>query len=257
MADRPGAQIELISVCEIRYVGTLEQVNREDNTVTLTKVSVFGTEDRATGENAVPGTDGIFDVIVFRGADIKKLVVYDNVVDSAIVYKTPSARPNSSRGRDHQPNNQFSHQNRGGYNRGGRGGSVYDNNYNNRSERGRRGGGGGRFYNGGRNRREEHTGKEFIVAMRSGSGGPKEKYQDDFDFSRGKEEFEKTKKELGEKADEDKKAYNKSSFFDNISCGQRENRLGRDEMKKADAETFGAEMVGSMRNFRRRGRYRR
>ncbi|TPP40674.1 Scd6-like Sm domain family protein [Leishmania donovani] len=93
--------------------------------------------------------------------------------------------------------------------------------------------------------------------------GATEKFEGDFDFAKCREEFEKKKSEF-EKAKEDAKshakAYDKSSFFDTISCDQKEkNSMNRAEMRKADTETFGSEMVSSMRGFRRgrggRGRY--
>ncbi|CUF14688.1 Hypothetical protein, putative [Bodo saltans] len=115
---------------------------------------------------------------------------------------------------------------------------------------------------GGAPRPEAHTGRDFVVA----TGEAKEQFKEEFDFSKSKEAFE-TKKNEFEKAKEDARAaaraYDKSSsFFDNISCETKEPkgpRMDREETKKADTETFGSEMVGSIRGFRRgrggRGRY--
>lgn len=171
--------------------------------------------------------------------------------------------------------------NRGGWNhgRGGGGRGFYDSNYSRDRRGGGRGGrGGGRggygnyddrprnYGEGGRGnggnhralRSDGHTGKEFRVGA-LGQKDIQDNFSGDFDFSRGKEEFEMKKKEFEEQnLNKPTKAYNKSdSFFDHISCDQKESRLGRDEMKKTDTETFGSDMVGNMRSFRRRGRFRR
>ena len=127
--------------------------------------------------------------------------------------------------------------------------------------------GGGAHHGGGSHNRgpEAHTGRDFVVA----TGNAKEAFKEEFDFSKSQEEFEKRKNEF-EKAKEDAKKtadqYSKSSsFFDNISCETKDRKSGemrrfdRDEAKRADTETFGQDMVGSMRGFRRgrggRGRY--
>lgn len=141
-----------------------------------------------------------------------------------------------------------------------------------RYNRGGGGGGGGYSGRGGaaaigshyRRRQEGHTGQDFQPA----TGAQKEEFKEDFDFKRSQAELDAKRNEF-EKAKEDAKTYtkvyNKSSFFDNINNDQKErgqnSRVDRDEVKRADAETFGQEMVGAMRGFRRgrggRGRYNR
>lgn len=150
-------------------------------------------------------------------------------------------------------------------NNAGGGGGRYHGGHRN-YHRGGYGGGGGRGGNAGghyRRRQEGHTGMDFEPA----TGAQREEFKEEFDFTKSREEFDKKKSDF-EKAKEDAKvhakAYSKSSFFDTISCDQKEKaqgRVDREEMKKADTETFGSEMVGSMRGFRRgrggRGRYNR
>lgn len=78
-----GSKISLISKSEIRYEGILVDVNAHDSTITLDKVSFFGTEGRRPG-NDVPAMDKVFDSVVFRSSDIKDLQVYET---------TPEAQP--------------------------------------------------------------------------------------------------------------------------------------------------------------------
>lgn len=267
-----GSTITLITNSHIRYEGILGHIDGNNNTVSLTNVRVFGTEGRAKveGKVEVPPAEQLFDQIVFRGSDIKELTVYDEthnaMTDPAIVTALPSnpLRNNAVKqsvvsmrngppsghvtAQQHQ-NQQQSQQQRyshggGGFRRGGSGG---------------RGGGRGGGYRGPR-RVDTHTGQDF----RPVTGAGKQEFKDDFDFAKSREEFEKKKSEF-EKAKEDakshSKAYDRNNFFDKISCDQQDRamRLDREGMKRADAETFGSEMVSNMRGHRRgrggRGRY--
>lgn len=194
---------------------------------------------------------------------------------------TPASNNRNAHAGGNFATNNNNNNHRGGWNYGRGGGwrGFYDSNHQRDRRGGGRGGrGGGRnMYgnyddyshnyaeggrgNGGNNRQlrnDGHTGKEF----RAGAAGLKDNqktFSSDFDFSRGKEEFELKKKEFEEmNLNKPAKAYNKSdSFFDHISCDPRENRVGREEMKKTDTETFGSDMVGNMRSLRRGGYYRR
>jgi protein LSM14 len=288
MENSVGDLINLISKSEIRYEGQLHSINTEENTVSLSNVRIFGTEGRKGGVGEVPPTEQIFEFIVFRGSDIKDLTVFRDgnspqAQDPAIVEVHAPARGRGGRAGGAAGSNAVSG-GRGGrsnfyddalsYGRGGSGGANqnrrggygggryhHNNGNNNRNHhggyQGGRGGAGGNYR---RNFRDQHTGQDFQPA----AGGQVEKFEDDFDFTKSREEFEKKKTEF-EKAKEDAKthakAYNKSSFFDTVSCDQKEKTqsMNRAEMRKADTETFGSEMVSSMRGFRRgrggRGRY--
>lgn len=291
MENSVGDLINLISKSEIRYEGQLHSINTEENTVSLSNVRIFGTEGRKNGVGEVPPTDQIFEFIVFRGSDIKDLTVFRDgnspqARDPAIVeVHNPTTATATSRGRggraggagaagapsggrggrgfyDEAPS--YGRGNGGNNRRGGYGGGRYhNNNNNNRNHHGGGGYGGSRGGANGnyrRNFRDQHTGQDFQPV----TGGQVEKFEGDFDFTKSREEFEKKKTEF-EKAKEDAKshakAYNKSSFFDTVSCDQKEKTqsMNRAEMRKADTETFGSEMVSSMRGFRRgrggRGRY--
>lgn len=72
MAEFIGARISLISNSDIRYVGTLHEINSETSTVALENVSMLGTEGRRP-ENEVAPLESIYEYILFRGTDVKDL----------------------------------------------------------------------------------------------------------------------------------------------------------------------------------------
>ncbi|KAG8345868.1 Scd6 like Sm domain [Trypanosoma vivax] len=263
-----GSTISLITNSQIRYAGTLGEIDPAKNTVCLTNVSVFGTEGRAKekGQMEVPANDQLFEQIVFRGSDIKELTVFEEthnaMMDPAVVTalparnnapkSAPAPQSNHAAGSaQHKPQPQQHHQQQQHQQQSGSGGGY---------RRSGHGGGGGRGgYRAGR-RVDTHTGQDF----RPATGAAKEEFKDDFDFTKSREEFEKKKSEF-EKAKEDaknhSKAYDRTSFFDKISCDQQDRgpAFDREGMRRTDAETFGSEMVGNMRGPRRtrggRGRY--
>ncbi|KAF2837108.1 hypothetical protein M501DRAFT_996269 [Patellaria atrata CBS 101060] len=72
MSEFIGSRISLISKSDIRYVGTLHEINSEKSTVALENVISHGTEGRRPDEE-VPASDNIYEYIVFRGSDVKDL----------------------------------------------------------------------------------------------------------------------------------------------------------------------------------------
>nr|CCD16386.1 unnamed protein product [Trypanosoma congolense IL3000] len=266
-----GSTITLTTNSQIRYEGTLGHIDATKNTVSLTNVRVFGTEGRAEskGHVEVPAADQVFEQIVFRGADIEELTVFEEphgtLTDPAIVTALPSRNTTNSITNNASGNiNNNSHNNRPHQAASRHGGGHMTSNHHQKQHQQhmysggyRRGGRGG--YRGGR-RTESHTGRDFHPA----TGAAKEEFKDDFDFNKSREEFEKKKSEFEKAKEEAKnhsKAYDRSNFFDKISCDQQDRAppLDREGMKRTDAETFGSEMVGSMRGQRRgrggRGRY--
>ena len=67
-------RFNLISKSEIRYVGTLHEINPEQSTIALEDVYSFGTEARPA-KDFIPASSQKFDYIVFRGTDVKDIKV--------------------------------------------------------------------------------------------------------------------------------------------------------------------------------------
>lgn len=69
-----GQRFNLISKSEIRYIGTLHEINPEQSTIALENVYSFGTEDRKA-EKFVPPSQQKYGFIVFRGSDVKDIKI--------------------------------------------------------------------------------------------------------------------------------------------------------------------------------------
>jgi hypothetical protein len=72
--DNADNKIQIITNSEIRYRGTLYQVNPTDKTIALREVISYGTELRRT-DRVIPPVQTVYDCIVFRSTDIKELEV--------------------------------------------------------------------------------------------------------------------------------------------------------------------------------------
>ncbi|SAM03380.1 hypothetical protein [Absidia glauca] len=71
--------MKLISKSDIRYVGILQNVDTQSSSLVLGQVQSFGTEGRRGGhiQDEIPPSPSIFQYIVFRGADVKDLQVFE------------------------------------------------------------------------------------------------------------------------------------------------------------------------------------
>ncbi|KAK4983336.1 hypothetical protein LTR50_007289 [Elasticomyces elasticus] len=123
MSEFIGRTISLVSKSDIRYVGTLHEINSENSTVALENVRSYGTEGRrGSPEEEIAGSDSIYEYIVFRGSDVKHLNIEDppkeNKPPPPQVPNDPailgSARPHPQQAPQpspHPPNNQQDQQN--------------------------------------------------------------------------------------------------------------------------------------------------
>lgn len=81
-------RFNLISKSEIRYVGTLHEINPEQSTIALEDVYSFGTEGRPA-KDYIPASNQKFDYIVFRGTDVKDIKVAEDQKEN----KQPDPNP--------------------------------------------------------------------------------------------------------------------------------------------------------------------
>lgn len=78
MSEYIGSRISLISKSDIKYIGTLHEINSDNHTVALESVTSHGTEGRkGNPAEEVPGSDQIYEYIVFRGSDVKDLTIIE------------------------------------------------------------------------------------------------------------------------------------------------------------------------------------
>ncbi|KAH8694737.1 Scd6-like Sm domain-containing protein [Ilyonectria robusta] len=79
MARSYRSRISLISKSDIRYVGTLHEINSDESTVSLENVRSFGTEGRkGRPDEEISPSDQVYEYIVFRGSDVKDLRIEDH-----------------------------------------------------------------------------------------------------------------------------------------------------------------------------------
>ncbi|KAL2006038.1 hypothetical protein VTN00DRAFT_9692 [Thermoascus crustaceus] len=79
-----GQRFNLISKSDIRYVGTLHEINPEASTIALENVVSYGTEGRRgnPAEEIAPSTS-VYEYIVFRGSDVKDISVAEEKKENA------------------------------------------------------------------------------------------------------------------------------------------------------------------------------
>lgn len=82
-----GAKISVTSRSLIRYEGILAAVDPKEATISLEQVVMLGTEGRLPGHD-IPPSDEIYEVVVFKSADIEDLQVFE-----APASTSPTSRP--------------------------------------------------------------------------------------------------------------------------------------------------------------------
>ncbi|KAJ5147364.1 hypothetical protein N7526_000716 [Penicillium atrosanguineum] len=86
-----GQRFNLISKSDIRYVGTLHEINPEASTIALENVQSFGTEGRrGSSGDEIPPSSSIYEYIVFRGSDVKDISVAEEEKKEATQPEPPS-----------------------------------------------------------------------------------------------------------------------------------------------------------------------
>ncbi|KNE58717.1 hypothetical protein AMAG_18297 [Allomyces macrogynus ATCC 38327] len=80
-----GVTITLISHLDIRYEGTLDDINPETQPISLSNVRSFGTEGRKGGNpvEEIPPQEMVFPYICFRASDVKDLAVKEEMTAPA------------------------------------------------------------------------------------------------------------------------------------------------------------------------------
>ncbi|KAJ9227028.1 putative G2/M phase checkpoint control protein Sum2 [Paecilomyces variotii] len=74
-----GQRFNLISKSDIRYVGTLHEINPEASTIALENVISHGTEGRrGNPAEEIPASTSVYEYIVFRGSDVKDISVAED-----------------------------------------------------------------------------------------------------------------------------------------------------------------------------------
>ncbi|KAL2865361.1 putative G2/M phase checkpoint control protein Sum2 [Aspergillus lucknowensis] len=80
-----GQRFNLISKSDIRYVGTLHEINPEASTIALQNVVSFGTEGRrGNPAEEISPSNSIYEYIVFRGSDVKDISVAEDKKENAL-----------------------------------------------------------------------------------------------------------------------------------------------------------------------------
>lgn len=265
-----GCKISLISKHGIRYQGTLFSIHAEDHTICLNNVRCFGTEGRRAKDNLpeVPAAADVFEYIMFRGSDIQDLTVCEAnqapqapPPDPAIVSTNqapasgPGGAPPAPPGVS-IPAPQPVAQPRNNDNREARVRAPRKPRENHTQPRG--------------DGSLEGTGQHLASRRAKPAENPYVQPEGEYDFASTlagfdksglAEEFDDKLSMQPEDRPEEGGFYQKSSFFDNISCdaldreeqveGQRRGK-GFADMRKLDMETFG-ETFGR-NHFRHRGK---
>ncbi|KAG6610057.1 putative mRNA-associated protein RAP55 [Phytophthora cinnamomi] len=276
-ADKPrdgipylGSRISLVSKTDIRYEGFLFNIDTRQSTVALQSVRSFGTEGRRPEHEHVPPSPHVLQYATFKAAEIKDL----HVCEAAPPQEPPQppaqpplpsgppppppppAPPVQPRPTLLTPGSVSSAQQQQG--------QVKQQVQVKEQVTRRQGqGNAGRTIPGMGGHLLKRKERRVPGGADAAGVGPDDA-STEFNFAEGLSDFDKQQEfsKLEEKQ-EPKGSYQKSSFFDTISCdaldrleGQRSRMSGAEE-RKLNTETFGAVGLNNRRNFRGRGRGRR
>ena len=64
--DLVGSLLSLITKAQVRYEGTLVEVDKQERTMNLKQVKSYGTEGRRGGVNEVPPNDNVYPEVTFK-----------------------------------------------------------------------------------------------------------------------------------------------------------------------------------------------
>ncbi|CAM9495926.1 unnamed protein product [Chrysoparadoxa australica] len=78
-----GSRISLISKKDYRYEGVLWTIDKENASVSLKDVRIWGTEERRSGDDFVEPLEEVHAYLSFRGEDIKDLQVHETPAEKA------------------------------------------------------------------------------------------------------------------------------------------------------------------------------
>ncbi|KAG5175403.1 Scd6-like Sm domain-containing protein [Tribonema minus] len=271
-----GSRISLISKKDIRYEGILYGIDVENSSVTLQDVKSWGTENRVEGPQ-VPASDEIFGCIVFRGQDIKDLHVHDTPAEAPKPAQPMVAPPPGALGPPPVPAQEQQQRADTGKLEGGGKPAKYQPphkkpNFKPKGEGGKRGGDSAPPGPSGPHAipgKTVGTGDHLMARPNRGGGGIAVE-SEEFDFQAALSQFDKDAERteiygVGTAADAAggldggealalaaapapaPKKYNKSSFFDEISCDALDgrHRVPGFTERKLNTETFGATGVNT------------
>ena len=263
-------RIRIITISEIRYEGTLYQINTKDKTIALKNVVAFGTEDRKV-DQAIPPSQNVYEVIIFKASHIKDINVLTQEEEQRAQVANPTGPPMGKETPPNQDTKETNPQRNKSYERDDspreteskyrgsrRNKQDDDDEYEPKTESNYQGKSshhqssyGDRGYSGHNNYRKE--------PYNSNRDTRREKGPKDFDFDEmvEKNNLLEKEKEKKEEREEVEAKYNPDDFFDTVSTSVNEkpdpSRKDPYHLYKTNNETFGFQKRPNQRGGRNRG----
>lgn len=252
-------RIRIITISEIRYEGTLYQINTKDKTIALKNVVAFGTEDRRA-DQVIPPSQNVYELIIFKASHIKNIDVLSQEEenkaqakkdDDALPEDVPE--PEQAKPAEDKPETKQAEKPQPSRDREPEDEDDGEDDRARKDER-RRSSSYGKQRHGGHNNHRRHHGHQGYNQGYQGGQGQQSHHQGgrrtdkgpkDFDFEEMVEKNNLLEKEKEVKdAKEDKEAkYNFDDFFDTITTSVNDKGEGgkKDPYQqfKTNSETFG------------------